>query len=183
MEVDSLNDENAALARSFGTRIGEVAAEAKPDLAAPLNTIRMVFEDFAQAWDDSGSWTLDAQEYKAAKDQVVEICTKELGAAKMGQAETSPTAALTAEEAYLKALRAAHPTMKATDTDGMVSVAKNFCLIYDKGAANGTESLAAKTVQQLISGAAGIEYTLEELQSMHKLGVNAFCPQHVGKIG
>jgi hypothetical protein len=185
VDVEALNEQTAKTAKSFGTRFGRVAAEAKPELAAPLQVIEGIFLDFNQAWVDSGRWEFDPASYNAAKDTIVRICTPEVEALEGSAPKTTPTAppVTTDEDTFLTAVQSAHPNMKSTDPAKMVSVAKNFCTIYTKGAESGQEGASSKVAQDLITAAAGIEYTQEELQTIHRAGVETFCPQHLEKLG
>ncbi|MFJ5696162.1 hypothetical protein ACIP9X_20280 [Arthrobacter sp. NPDC093125] len=194
-EVSALNADTAKQASSIGTRLGAVAATAQPELAEPLQIMQTEFQDFAQAWEDSGEWILNLEAYRPAKDEVSAICTPRINALASGAATPTPDPALTAEEAtpapapsltaeekFLAGVRAEHPAMKSTDTANMVTVAKNFCLIYDTATANGKADLAPPTVKDMITAAAGIEYTLAELHTIHETGVTIFCPQHTDKL-
>lgn len=184
VDVESLDADTAKTANSFNTRLGEAAATAKPELAEPLEALQVIFQDFAQAWEDSGDWSLDTKSYAAAKDTVVRICGPEMDALEATQklAAPTPSSEISDEESFLKSVRAAHPAMKSSDTNTLVDVARNFCLIYDTGAANGKESTAISTVNELITAAAGIDYTLEELKSIHHFAVTTFCTQHMDKL-
>lgn len=119
----------------------------------------------------------------AAKAKAEADAAAKAKAAADAEPKSAPTLSAMAtanEDRFVKEVGAAHPAMKSTDTKNMVDVAKNFCLIYDKGVENGQKVLAASTVQRMIAAAAGIEYTRAELQSIHDIGVRAFCPQHSG---
>lgn len=178
-EVKSIDAKTARKADSFATRFAEVAETAKPELAEPLHEMQILFEDFVQAWKDSGSWSV-GDSYAAAKAAVVDVCTPELDAAD----EPAPSAApaVTDDEKFLKALRTAHPAMKSTDTANQLEIAKIFCDVYDKGVQNGKVAEAAAASDALVTAPAGIKFTLEELKSIRKLGVSTFCPQHLDKV-
>lgn len=181
IDVSSLDADTAKQADSFDAKLGDVAAAAQPELAKPLQDMQVVFQDFSQAWADSGSWELDTSSYGAAKDKVSSICTLRINAL-ASSATPTPAAALTDEEKFLASVRAVHPSMKSTDAANRVALAKSFCTIYDTATANGKADMAPSTVNMLITKAAGIEYTLQELQTIHKTGVTVFCPQHTDKL-
>lgn len=185
VDVESLNAETAKTAKSFGTRLGEVAAMAEPELAAPLQVMKATFEGFNQAWLDSSGWELDTKSFTAAKDTIAKICGVELdaldGVQPTSQASTPPSLPVD-EETFLASVQAAHPAMRSSDTARMISVGRNFCSIHAKGVENGQESATTKLVQDLITASAGIEYTFEELQTIHRAAVRTFCPEHIDKI-
>lgn len=178
-EVKSVDADSAQKADSFATRFAEVAETAKPELAEPLHEMQVLFEDFIQAWEDSGSWSV-GDSYAAAKDTVVGICMPELDAADKAVSGTAPAA--TDDEKFLKALRSAHPAMKSPDTANQLEIAKTFCDVYDKGVENGKVAEAAAASDALVTAPAGIKFTHEELKSIRKLGVSTFCPQHLAKV-
>lgn len=178
-DVESIDADTAETADAYATRFAEVAETAKPELAEPLHEMRILFEDFVQAHEDSGSWSV-GDSFAAAKDKVVETCTPELDAADKAVSGAAP--AVTDDEKFLNALRSAHPAMKSTDTVNQLEVAKIFCDVYDTGVEKGTEKEAAIASDGLVTAPAGIEYTHEELKSIRKLGVTTFCPQHLDKV-
>lgn len=179
VEVESIDADTAEEADSFAARFAEVAATAKPELAEPLHEMQVLFEDFVQAYEDSGSWSV-GDSYAAAKDTVVDVCRPELDAADKAVSGAAP--AVTDDEKFLKALRAAHPAMKSTDRANQLEIAKTFCDVYDKGVENGKLSEAITLSDTLVTAPAGIKFTLEELKSIRKLGVSTFCPQHLDKF-
>lgn len=89
--VESIDPQTAKTASSFASQFEEVAKTAKPELAKPLQVMQAVFEDFVQASEDSGNWSL-GESYAAAKDEIVEICSPELTAAEATESGSSPTA-------------------------------------------------------------------------------------------
>lgn len=170
IDVSALNADTAKQASSIGTKLGNFAATAQPELAEPLQVMQAEFQGFAQAWEDSGEWVLNLETYGPAKDEVSAICTPRINALASREATPTPAPArtaedatptpapaLTAEEKFLSGIRAEYPAMKSTDTANMVSVAKNFCLIYDTATANGKAGQAPPTVDAMITAAAGIE--------------------------
>lgn len=184
VDVSSLTADTAKQADSFDAKLAEVAATAQPELAEPLDDMRVVFQDFSQAWADRGNWQLDTESFGAAKNEISAICTPRINALASGPATATPTPApaLTDEEKFLADVKAAHPSMKSTDTANRVALAKSFCTIYDTATANGKADMAPSTVNMLITKAAGIEYTVQELQTIHTTGVAVFCPQHTDKL-
>lgn len=178
-DVESIDADTAKTAGMYATRFAEVAETAKPELAEPLHEMQTLFEDFVQAWEDSGSWSV-GDSFAAAKDAVVETCTPELDAADKAVSGAAP--AVTDDEKFLEALRTAHPVMKSTDTANQLEIAKTFCDVYDKGVENGKVPEAAIASDALVTAPAGIEFTHEELKSIRKLGVSIFCPQHLDKV-
>lgn len=178
-EVESIDANTAKTAGSFATRFAEVTETAKPELAEPLHEMQILFEDFVQAWEDSGSWSV-GDSFAAAKDAVVNTCRPELDAADEAASGAAP--AVTDDEKYLKALRTAHPAMKSTDTANQLEIAKTFCDLYDTGVEKGTEKEAAIASDAMVTAPAGIRFTHEELKSIRKLGVTTFCPQHLDKV-
>lgn len=181
-DVESLDADTAKQADSFDAKLGDVAAKAQPELAEPLRVMQVVFQDFSQAWADRGNWHLD-ERYGAAKKEISAVCTPRIEAlASSASATPTPASASKPEEMFVAYVRSAHPSMKSTDDANMVSVAKNFCMIYDTATANGKADQAPSTVKALITAAAGITYTLPELQTIHTTGVKVFCPQHIDKL-
>lgn len=182
--LEAIDAENAETAGTIATRLGKVAATAQPELAEPVIMMQALLEDYVRAHEESDDWST-GESYGTAKNAIGDICTPVITAADTAQSTPVPSAIareLTDDEKFLEALRAAHPAMKSTDTARMVGVAKNFCLIYDTATANGKADLAPSAVTSLITAAAGIEYTLAELHTIHKAGVTVFCPQHTDKL-
>lgn len=168
----------------MATRLGEVAATAQPELAEPVSVMQSLLEDYVRAHEESGDWST-GESYATAKNAIGDVCTPVITAYDAARSTSAPPAiarVLTDNEKFLEALRAAHPAMKSTDTANMVIVAENFCTIYDTATANGKADLAPSAVAALITAAEGIEYTLAELHTIHRIGVTVFCPQHTDKL-
>lgn len=176
--VKSLDAETAREASILDARLGEVALTAEPELADPIEDMQVIFQDFVQGWEDSSEWSLDTEGYDAVVDQIKPICTAELGAATAAKSEPAET--LTEEEqteqAFLKSVRTAHPNLENFDDADLVTTAQNFCLIYSKPGGD-------PVVDELITKAAGLKYSLRELESINYAGVNALCPEHADKLG
>lgn len=175
-DVESIDADTAKTAGEFAARYQDVVETAKPELAEPLTEMQDHFENFVKAWETSGDWSV-GDSFAAAKDKVVETCTPELDAA--DKAVSGAVPALTDDEKFLAALQAAHPSMKSTDTSGQLTIGKSFCDVFDNGVANGKVNEAVSLSEDLVTLPSGIAFTHEELQSIRRIGVTTFCPQHL----
>lgn len=180
-DVEALDAQNAEKASSIATRLGEVAESAQPELAEPLGTMQSVFEDFVRAHEESDDWS-SGESFNTAKDAVGDICTPVILEADAAESQSAPPAnarVLTDDEKFLEALRAAHPSMKSTDTAAQLNLGKFFCDVLDKGVANGKVAEAVKLSDDLVTLPSGAAFTHKELVSMRSIGVTTFCPQHL----
>lgn len=204
---DPVTEKDQTKARTFVTELEFVAGTANDEMKPLIIDMAKTLDGFASAKGDRVHVNVDS--FKSAGSKLIDLCptqaeaygdekskkeaavkadadadaaakAKAAAGAEPKSAPTLSAMATANEDRFVKEVRAAHPAMKSTDTKNMVDVAKNFCLIYDKGVENGQKVLAASTVQRMIAAAAGIEYTRAELQSIHDIGVRAFCPQHIG---
>lgn len=80
------------------------------------------------------------------------------------------------DDVFIDQITGAQPTLNYKDIEGMITIGKSFCTMYDNGA-------TSSRINEFILGVAGVAYTVPELVAMHGAGVGAFCPEHVGKVG
>lgn len=193
---DPVTENDQTKAKVLVADLEYVADTANDEMKPLIIDMAKTLDGFASA--EGAEVHVNVDSFKSAGSKLIDLCPtqaeaygdeklKKEAAVKAkadaeaaAEAKAAANAAATSEDAFVKEVRAAHPAMKSTDTKNMVDVAKNFCLIYDKGVENGQKVLADSTVQRMIAAAAGIEYTRAELQSIHDIGVRAFCPQHIG---
>jgi len=80
------------------------------------------------------------------------------------------------EAIYLAGAREDQPGLASAEDDGMITIGRGFCKMYDGGA-------TTKDVTNYILKAAGWAYTVPQLTSMLGAAVGALCPQHIDKLG
>ncbi|WP_159803310.1 hypothetical protein [Arthrobacter zhaoguopingii] len=172
LNVESLDADTASEAGVLAARLGEVGARAEPELAKPISELEGIFDEFTQAWDDRGRFQLDNGTYESATAGIKTTCTRELDAEPAAEPTPELTEEQLAEQAFLSRVRSVHPNLENFPDADVVAAARNFCLVYSKPGGD-------PVVDQLITGAAGAKYTLEELHSINQFGVTAFCPEHI----
>ena len=77
---------------------------------------------------------------------------------------------------FIGQITKAHPGLQYEDAEGMITIGKSFCTMYDNGA-------TTSRINEFILGVAGVAYTMPQLVAMHGTGVGAFCPEHLSKLG
>lgn len=183
--VESLDADTAREATEIQDRLEEVSVTAQPELAAAIEDLSAVLEDFAYQWEISGTFSLEPDSYQDVRFGILDICQPVVNAAdadnKANQEPTGePAPMLTedeqAEQAFLSGVRSLHPNLEKFTDEDLVKTARNFCLIYSKPE-------GAPVVEELITKVAGLKYSLAELRSMNHAGVETLCPEHSDKLG
>ncbi|MCC9173241.1 hypothetical protein [Arthrobacter sp. zg-Y179] len=73
-DVDILDETTAGEAKALSERLGDVAATAEEELAAPTRELRRPLNDFVEAWDTNGTWHLDEAAVKRPAQELIDIC-------------------------------------------------------------------------------------------------------------
>lgn len=174
-DVESLNADTAAQAEIYATQYAEVEASAEAELAGHIREARGTYEALVQAWEDRSTFYPDTETYESAKDNIIDLCmsTVDEPAAPELPVEDRVEAAYAAT--FLTKVRTAHPNLDSFPDEDLITTAENFCLVYGKEG-------GASVVEQMIVAAAGAKYSEEELRLINRMGVFAFCAEHVDKL-
>lgn len=184
-DVEELNAEKRREAKSISDELGEVARTAKPELKEPLAGMREPLDEFVQA---SDTWTLDAVEFKAAGNSVIDICS---GVHTTSTSAATPTQAST-KSGLVYELSCSIDTANQTKfTDYKAAWSQPFDLCYptnasgtpsaaEKDASSSEDPTGAKYLYGLCAETAGhyLDGTVSSVQAEEIRRALTLCPDH-----